>query len=125
MKFARLVFFGAGVYGLLVLVPQYFLEGTVGADNPAGLTHPEFFYGFLGVAIAWQIAFLILATDPVRYRMMIVPSIIEKISFAVAAAVLFIQGRVPGMIFGAGMIDLVLAILFIVAWTRIMRPPAT
>ena len=42
-------------------------NAKVGEDHPAGLTHPEYFYGFLGVAIAWQIAFFVIAHDPRRF----------------------------------------------------------
>lgn len=38
--FARRVFTVAGVYGILVLVPQYFMEAKVGRDYPPPITHP-------------------------------------------------------------------------------------
>jgi hypothetical protein len=95
MTFSRWVFRLAGIYGLILLVPHYFMESHLAHDDPAGLTHPEFFYGFLGVAIAWQVAFLIIAHNPVRFRPMIIPAIIEKFSFAAAVGVLFLQQRVP------------------------------
>lgn len=53
--FARRVFTGAAVYGLAVLLPQYFMEGRVGRDFPPPITHPEHFCGFIGVAFAWQV----------------------------------------------------------------------
>ena len=59
------------------------------ANTRHAITHPEYFYGFIGVGLAWQVAFLIIATDPRRYRPLIIPSIIEKFSFAAAIAVLF------------------------------------
>ena len=68
MVFARRTFLIAGVYGLLALVPMYFLEGRIGRDIPPPITHPEYFYGFIGVAVAWQVAFLVIARDPVRFR---------------------------------------------------------
>src|SRR5262245_26733618 len=70
MKFAKVVFLVAGIYGLLVLVPQFFLEARIGRDTPPPITHPEFFYGFICVAVAWQVLFLVLSKDPVRYRPM-------------------------------------------------------
>lgn len=54
MKFAKLVFLVAGIYGLIVVLPQYFLESKVGVDSPPPITHPEFYYGFIGVTAAWQ-----------------------------------------------------------------------
>jgi len=83
--FARRVFLIAGIYGLLVLAPHYFLEAKIGRDHPPEITHPEFFYGFIGVAVAWQVAFLIIARDPVRYRLIMLPGILEKVAFGVAA----------------------------------------
>ena len=78
MKFARIVFLIAGIYGILVLTPLYFLEQTIGRETPPPITHPEFFYGFLGVALAWQVLFLLIAHNPVRYRPMMIPSILEN-----------------------------------------------
>ena len=118
MKFAKRVFLFAGVYGLVVLLPQYFFEAQIGRDYPPPITHPEHFYGFIGVAVAWQVAFLIVSTDPVRYRPMMVAAILEKLSFGVAAILLFSGGRIPAMMFAFAMIDLFLAALFSVAFVR-------
>lgn len=118
MKFARWTFGVAGVYGILALVPLYFLEDRVGREAPPPITHPEFFYGFVGVALAWQIAFLGMATDPARYRLMMLPGAFEKLSFAIAVAVLYCQDRVAARMLGAGCIDLLLGILFIVAYWK-------
>jgi hypothetical protein len=68
MRFARWVFRIAGVYSLVVLAPQDFVEEQVGRDYPPAVTHPEYFYVSLGVAVAWQVAFLLVARDPARYR---------------------------------------------------------
>ncbi len=115
MTFAKRVFFIAGVYGVLVLVPQYFMEGRIGRDFPPAITHPEHFYGFIGVALAWQVLFFVIARDPVRYRGAMVPAILEKLAFGVAAIVLFAQGRLAVPVLGAGVFDLVLAALFGIA----------
>jgi hypothetical protein len=58
MKFARRLFLIAGIYGVLVLAPQYFLEAKTGRDFPPPITHLEHYYGFIGVALAWQVFFL-------------------------------------------------------------------
>jgi len=68
MRVARIVFRVAGVYGFLALLPQYFMEQQIGRDYPPPITHPETFYGFIGIALAWQAAFLVIARDPVRFR---------------------------------------------------------
>ncbi len=123
MKFAKYTFLVGGTLGLLALLPQYFLESKVGIDTPPAITHPEFFYGFLGVAIAFQIAFLIIASDPVKYRLMILPSIVEKFSFGIAVMVLFLTGRAAGQIVIAGSLDLILGLLFIVSWFKLSSAP--
>lgn len=118
MRFARWTFLIAGIYGLLALLPMYFMEEQIGIDTPPAITHPEFFYGFAGVAVAFQLVFLIISTDPLRYRPMMLAAIVEKFSFAIAAGVLLLQGRLAGMIIlGAG-IDLVLGVFFFLAWIR-------
>jgi len=116
MQFARRVFLIAGIYGLIVLVPQYFLEGQIGRDSPPAITHPEFFYGFVGVALAWQVAFLIIARDPARFRPIMIPGMLEKISFGVAAIALFAQGRLAGTMLLGGIVDLVWCALFVAAY---------
>jgi drug/metabolite transporter (DMT)-like permease len=121
MKFARTVFYIAGVYGLIVLAPQYFLEEKNGRDFPPAITHPEYYYGFIGVALAFQVLFLIIARNPVRYRAAMIPAMIEKFSFVIAAVVLFLQNRIPLQMFGAAMIDLILGALFIAAFLKTER----
>jgi hypothetical protein len=118
MLFARRVFMIAGIYGLIVLPPHYFLEGKIGRDHPPAITHPEFFYGFVGVALAWQVAFLIIARDPVRYRLIMLPGILEKVGFGVAAIVLFANQRTDPMILAAGLGDLGFAALFAAAFLK-------
>lgn len=115
MKFAKAVFTVAGVYGVLVLVPQYFMEARIGRDFPPAITHPEHFYGFIGVALAWQILFFVIARDPVRYRAVMGPAILEKLAFGIAAFVLFARGRLAMPILIAGLIDIIFAIFFVVA----------
>ncbi len=121
MKFAKWVFTIAGVYGILGLAPQYFMEARIGRDFPPPITHPEHFYGFVGVALAWQVLFLIIARDPVRLRPAMLPGILEKLSFGIAALMLFAQGRVPALIVIFGVIDLVFAALFFIAWRKTER----
>ena len=95
MKFAKIVFFIAGIYGLMILAPIYFMENKIGRQTPPAITHPEYFHGFLGVGLAWQVLFLVLSRDPARYRAMIPQSILEKVSYGIALVVLFSQRRLP------------------------------
>jgi hypothetical protein len=116
MKFARRVFLVAGVYGVIVIVPMYFAEGRIGRDQPPAITHPEFYYGFLGMALAWQVLFLVLAQDPSRYRPMIIPSMLEKVSYGIALVFLLLEHRIPLVVFGLGSVDWTFAVLFVAAY---------
>ena len=118
MRFAKSVFLIAGIFGVLVIPPMYFLEAQIGRDYPPAVTHPEFMYGFIGTALAWQIGFLIMSKDPSRFRPLIPAAIVEKFAFGIAIIVLFSQQRVPAMLLGFGLGDLTLGCLFIAAfWT--------
>jgi hypothetical protein len=121
MKFAKWVFLVAGVVGILELVPLYFSETKIGLDYPPAITHPEFFYGFVGVALAWQVLFLILARDPVRYRLMMLPGILEKLGYGLAVMVLFAMHRLAPLTLVFGSLDLLWVILFAMAF-RATRP---
>jgi hypothetical protein len=118
MTFARRVFLGAAIYGLAVLVPQYFLEAKTGRDFPPPITHVEYFYGFIGIAVAWQLAFLVMSRDPIRYRALMPIAVVEKLAFGLPAIVLFLSGRLSAQMLGAGLIDLFLGALFIASYLR-------
>jgi|SRR5215813_10942398 len=118
MKFARYTFLIAGIYGLLVLFPMYFLEEKNGRDMPPPITHPEYYYGFIGVALAWQIVFLLVARDPIRFRPIMIPAILEKASFAIPVILLFLKNRIPFLVLVVAMPDLVLGVLFVIALVK-------
>ena len=86
---------------------------------PPAVTHPEFYYGFFSVALAWQVAFLIIARDPRRFRPIIVAAILEKLSYAIACAVLFMEGRVVAIVAAGGAIDFILGVLFTISFFRL------
>jgi len=75
-RFAKQVFLVAGIYGIVVLLPQYFVEW--GLDLPMPITRPEHFYGFIGVALSWQFLFLVIARDVERYRPLMLVGVLEK-----------------------------------------------
>jgi hypothetical protein len=118
MKFAKVVFWVAGIWGLLVITPLYFVFDLIGKKDPPAITHPGFYYGFVGVSLAWQIAFIFIARDPVRLRPMMIPSVIEKFAWGIAVNVLVAQGRMhpSDMMFAAT--DMLLGVLFVVAHWR-------
>ncbi|GAK45924.1 conserved protein [Tepidicaulis marinus] len=121
MKLARWIYIVAAVYGIAVLVPQLFMEAQIGALNPPAITHPEFFYGFIGTALVWQVLFLLIASDPVRYRALMPITFLEKLAFAVPVAWLYAEGRVGGGVVLGGLIDALLLAAFIIAYRSTPR----
>lgn len=118
-RFARNVFYAASIYGLVSLPPQYFMERRIGLDRPPAITHPEYFYGFLGVACAWQLAFAAIARSPLRLRPLMPAAIVEKISFALPVFYLCAQGRVELILVPFACIDLLLGTLFTISYLRL------
>jgi len=124
-KLARWIFLIAGIWGILVLAPQYFLETFISSQHPPAITHPEFFYGFIGVGLAWQILFLLISTDPVRYRGAMLSGVVEKLSFVSAIFVLYAANRVDSALAGAAAVDLLLGIMFVIAFVKTGNPASS
>ena len=118
MKFARIVFRIAGIWGFLVIAPLYFIFDLIGQKDPPPITHPAFYYGFVGVALVWQFAFLIIASDPIRFRPLMIASILEKLAYSIPVIILVSQRRMHpnDLVFAA--IDLFLCVLFVMAYLR-------
>lgn len=95
VNFARRVFLFATVFGFLVVPPLFFLEGTLGRQFPPEITHPEFYYGFAGAVLSWQVVYLLIALDPPRYRPLMLLGALCKASFAIAVFTLVALGRTP------------------------------
>jgi hypothetical protein len=123
LKFAKVVFMVAGIWGILVAVPLYFMYDFIGRQSPPAINHPEFYYGFAGVTVTWQVVFLLIARDPARYRVMIIPSILEKFSYVIANLVLFANQRMLASQALPSMTDLMWALLFIAAFLKTRSAP--
>jgi hypothetical protein len=117
MKFARTVYRIAAAYGFVSLVPLYFLLDKVGRDAPPPVTHPEFYFGFLGVTFLWQIVFTLIAKEPLRYRSLMLITILEKFVYT-APVVLLLDGRVNGNIMRSSLVDPIFGVLFVIAYLR-------
>jgi hypothetical protein len=115
---AKWVFLLAGVSGVLMITPMYFLELQIGRDQPPLVNHPEFYYGFVGVTLAWQLMFLVIAVDPIRYRSAMLPGLVEKASFVGAICILFALDRVPGASLVFASMDATWFVLFALAYRR-------
>ncbi len=118
MKFARIVFWIAGIWGVLVLTPLYFMFDVIGRQDPPPITHPGFYYGFLSVGLAWQFAFLVIARDPVRFHLMMIPAVLEKFGYVISLTALYLQSRLHASDLVLGGADLILGTLFLVAFFK-------
>jgi hypothetical protein len=116
IKFAKQVFRIAAIWGLLVVLPLFFLFDTVGRQAPPAITHPEFYYGFAAVTSTWQLAFLLIASDPERFRPLMPVAVVEKAGWLVTLAVLFAQDRVGPSVIPFGAVDMLLGVLFAVSF---------
>ncbi|MGH9144039.1 MAG: hypothetical protein ACRD2I_23115 [Vicinamibacterales bacterium] len=118
MKFARIVFIAAGVWGFAIVTPLYFTLDLVGRSYPPPIAHADIYYGFVGVTLVWQLAFLLIATNPARYRRIMIAAILEKIVYVTSMVALYLQGRIQtGQVAVAGP-DFVLALLFVAAFIK-------
>ena len=77
------------------------------------------------MAGAWQVAYLVVSRDPLRYRPMIVLSAVAKLSFVVPMLVLFALGRVSLLGPISVLADLVFAGLFAYAYVLTGSPTVT
>jgi cytochrome b len=125
VRFARTVFVLAGIWGIVVLTPFYWLVDVTGRRYDPPSTYPHFFYGFFAVALAWQIAFLVIGSDPIRYRAFMIPAMLEKFGYVTTLAVLHAQGRVAPVDALAAVPDGLLGALFVVAFVRTRAVPGS
>jgi hypothetical protein len=98
-----------------------FHRKDAGRKDAAGNHAPGILLWIFGVGLAWQVAFLIIARDPQRFRPIIPAAMLEKFSYAIACAVLFALGRVPMIVVAGGAGDLVLGVLFTMAYFRLKQ----
>lgn len=119
--YARRVFCGAAVWGVLVVTPLYFAESILAHLGRPPVTHPEFLYGFVGGTLVAQLFYWRIGGDPRRYRDLMPLAALAKFAWCTPIVLLYIAGRadVPTLSFAAG--DAVLGVLFVAAWRRTNR----
>ena len=118
MRFAKIVFVGAGIWGIVVLMPFYWLVDLTGRQYSPPVDYPQFFYGFLSVALVWQIAFLVIGLNPARFRALMIPSILEKFGYCGTLAVLYERARISAVDVQPIVPDLLIGLLFVVAFAK-------
>jgi len=123
VMFEKIVFRLAGLWGVLTLTPLYFMLDRIGKQYPPSITHPDFYYGFVGLALAWQAAFLMIASDPIRFRPFMIAAILEKFIYVISLSALYTQGRLQGGQLAVTAPDFALGILFIAAYLKASEVP--
>lgn len=118
MRFAKWVFTGAGIWGIAVLTPLFWLVDVTGRRYPPPADYPQFFYGFMLVAMAWQIAFLVIGRDPVRFRPLMIAAVFEKLGYVSMLFVMRAQSRISALDAQPALPDLILGLLFIAAFVK-------
>jgi len=118
MLFAKRVFTVAGIYGILVLAPMYFMEARISAQQPPAITHPDLYYGFIGCALVFQLVYFLIARDPVRYRPLMVVGMLEKVVYTLPVILLYLQGRVYPSTLYMSLVDPVFGLLFFAAYRK-------
>ena len=108
MKTIRIIFALAAAWGFLAVIPGLFDE--------AG-PRPEYYYGFLGLALVFQLIFVMIAIDPARFAPLIPIAVLEKLAFFLPVSLLYAQGRVAaGPVLIGAMVDGLFMLLFALAW---------
>jgi hypothetical protein len=123
MRFARVIFMIAGVWGVLVLIPLFFLLDTFNRLTPPPVTHAEYYYGFAAVALVFQLIFFVICSDPARFRPMMIPSVFEKLSYTTIVVLFYMQGRVDGRLLCFGIVDGLLGLAFLIAFFATRQQP--
>jgi len=124
LRFARGVFLVGSIYGVLMLVPGFFTETLFNVLYPPPVTHPEFYYGFFGTALAFQVVYFLISRDPVRYRPLMAVAVFAKLTFFGACVALAWAGRLAlGGPFYGSLGDGILMVLFLIAFVRTSRVP--
>jgi hypothetical protein len=118
-RFARVVFTIAGIWGVLIMTPLYFAFDAIGRAYPPPITHPDVYYGFVGVTLAWQVVFLVIASNPIRYRTFMLTAMLEKFLYVSTIVALYPQGQLQPLQAAAIVApDGLLAVLFVVAFFK-------
>jgi hypothetical protein len=122
VRFAKIVFVIAGIWGIVVLTPFYWLVDVTGRHYSPPTEYPQFFFGFFSVAMAWQIAFLVIGSDPARFRPLMIPSMLEKFGHVLTVGSLYGQARISTLDAQGAVPDLLLGVLFIAAFAKSRKP---
>lgn len=114
--FAKRVFQAAGIWGLIVLTIGYASYLTGANPSLVNVGHPELIHGFFLVCLPWQIAFLLIATNPVRYNAFMPIAVLEKLPFTAVVMSLYFAGKADTTMLVMGVADGIFGTLFCIAY---------
>ena len=122
MKLARWVFLIAGILGLIPVVPLVYTTMVKGETIPPDFASMGVFFSVsVFQYVCWQISYIILARDPVRFRSMMIPAFFVEITAPFNPFWLFLYGFKFWI--SIAVVDILLAILFVVAFWLTGREP--
>ena len=123
IKLARGIFIAAALYGFAVLGAWMFI--TPKMVGSASTQQPEIYYGFGSIGLAWQPVFLLIASDQLRYRpLMLIAAIGEKFFFVGILTVLMLR-HIAGLHWiPAAAADGFLGVMFVLAYLITRAKPA-
>ena len=117
MTFAKWVFTIGGLWGVLIIGSLFFLEAYV-VSQTGPLSHPDTYYGFAISTFAMQVGYLVIGRNPAAYRPFMLIGAGGKLAYAASCWALYAQGRIPVTVPALASPDLLLAVLFVVAWVK-------
>jgi len=92
------------------MVPMYLVEGSYR------------YYGSLGGLVAWQFGFFVIASDPQRFRTMMIPATLEKLLWVATLTIFYLKGHLTSPeLLGSTIPHGILGALFVVAFFK--TPP--
>jgi hypothetical protein len=112
-RFASRVFLFAAIYG--------FIAGSTLFLTNAPDPHRLLYFAFGGIVLVFQCVFVVISRDPARYVALMPLCILEKLSFGVPAPIFYARGQTDLNMALGGAADLVLAVLFFLAWRKTLR----
>lgn len=117
VTFAKWVFTLGGIWGALIIGSLFFAESYV-AGMTGPLSHPDTYYGFAASTFAWQLGYLVIGRNPTAYRPFMLLGAGGKLAYVSFCWALYAQDRIPVNVPVVASPDLLLAVLFIVAWFK-------
>ena len=120
-KWPAIIFKGAGIYGIIVMI--LLLVAPTQVLNEPTVIHPEYYFGFVMVGLVWQIAFLVVGSDPVRFRPIMPVCMCEKFFYITLLTFLIMTHRTPERMWPAVVLDGLVGCAFIYAWRITPKSP--